>query len=310
LSNPNSWPLADLVAETGFTTDAKGETKREFKLGVGVYRAILETQDRFGKKVTARLPLRVLNPDDIKFAIKIPNTLAAPAWSVEPGREFMALWGTGYDEGRAFIEIEHRHKMIQRYWTKRGQTQSVVRQAVTEAMRGGFTLHVTRVRENRTYLYSQSVDVPWSNKNLELKWEHFTSKLQPSQKETWTAVLTGPGAQKAAVEMVARSTTNRSTRFCRSTGNIALIFSVRTIHQRARPSPTRSGILAHSKATGLKVTFRSTLRYRVFPPDLVANLWGYQFMRGALGWVGAGFDSGGALRSAALGAQGGSPPRR
>src|SRR6185295_14740396 len=96
-----------------------------------------------------------------------------------------------------------RHKMVQRYWTKPGETQAVIKQAVTESMRGGFTLHVTQVRENRAYLDSQHVDVPWSNKNLELKWEHFTSKLQPSQKETWTAVITGRDAHKAVAETVA-----------------------------------------------------------------------------------------------------------
>src|ERR1043166_4174335 len=98
----------------------------------------------------------------------------------------MALWGTGYDEGRAFVEIEHRHKMIERYWTRPGQTQQQIKLAVTEAMRGGFTLHVTQVRENRMYLQSPHVSVPWKNKELDLKWEHFVSKLQPGQKETWS----------------------------------------------------------------------------------------------------------------------------
>jgi len=46
------------------------------------------------------------------------------------------------------------------------------------------------VRENRSYLTSRYVAAPWLNKELELKWEHFVSKLQPGQKETWTAVVT------------------------------------------------------------------------------------------------------------------------
>ena len=36
-----------------------------------------------------------------------------------------------------------------------------------------------------------------------MKWEHFTSKLEPAQKERWTAVITGPEAKKTAAEMVA-----------------------------------------------------------------------------------------------------------
>ena len=45
--------------------------------------------------------------------------------------------------------------------------------------------------------------MPWSNKDLKIKWEHFVSKLTPGGKETWTAVITGPNAKTAAAEMVA-----------------------------------------------------------------------------------------------------------
>jgi hypothetical protein len=124
----------------------------------------------------------------------------------------MALWGTGYEVGRAFIEIEHRHKMLERYWTKPGQTQQQIKVAVTEAMRGGFTVHVTQVRENRAYFDSRRVDVPWDNKDLELSWEHLNSKLKPGQKETWTLVVkprstgaegSAKASERLAAEMVA-----------------------------------------------------------------------------------------------------------
>ncbi|HKQ37278.1 MAG TPA: MG2 domain-containing protein, partial [Verrucomicrobiae bacterium] len=203
LSNPNNWELGEVVFERGVTTDAEGKVKTEAKLPVGAYRAVFESQDRFGKKVTGFAPIQVLNPAADKLALKIPGLVAAPKWSLEPGEEFMALWGTGYDQGRAFIEIEHRNNMLQRFWTNPKITQVQIRQALNEAMRGGFTLHVTRIQENRAHLASRHVDVPWSNKNLDVKWEHFTSKLEPAQKETWTAVISGPDAHKAVAEMVA-----------------------------------------------------------------------------------------------------------
>ena len=45
--------------------------------------------------------------------------------------------------------------------------------------------------------------MPWSNKDLKIKWEHFVSKLTPGGKETWTAVITGPNAKTGAAEAVA-----------------------------------------------------------------------------------------------------------
>jgi hypothetical protein len=151
-SKPNSWELGKVIATKGFTTDKSGKADFSVKLPVGAYRAMLVTQDRFGKKVTAQLPIQVLNPKAGKLTIKVPHVLKAPTWSIEPGGEFMALWGSGYDQARAYVEIIHRRKPLQAFWTERGLTQFQIKQAVNEAMRGGFTLHVTMVRENRAYL--------------------------------------------------------------------------------------------------------------------------------------------------------------
>lgn len=208
LSNPNNWPLGKVVAEKGFTTDTNGVATLSFKLAAGAYRAVLETQDRFGKKVTGKLPLQGLKLEAAKLAIRVPHLLTARNWELQPGEEFVALWGTSYDVGRAFIEIEQRHQMLQRFWTKPGQTQQQIKLAVTEALRGGFTVHVMQVRENRSYLESRRVSVPWKNEDLELKWEHFASELQPGQKETWTLQIQGPksmthGLEREVAEVVA-----------------------------------------------------------------------------------------------------------
>jgi hypothetical protein len=282
LSNPNNWPLGKVVAEKGFTTGTNGVTKLAFTLAAGAYRAVLETQDRFGKKVTGQLPLQVLRPEAPKLAIRIPQLLAAPDWKPQPGQEFMALWGTGYDEGRAFIEIERRHHMVQRYWTKAGQTQQQIKVAVTEAMRGGFFVHVTYVRENRACLQTHKVNVPWKNKDLDLKWEHFVSKLQPGQKETWTIVVQSPkpkvpSAEKAVAEMVATLYDESLDAFAPL--NWPHQFSV----FREDVSFVQSQFA--NMPLGFQQVFGSwdrpyenvEITYRSFPPDLTQNLWGYRF---------------------------------
>lgn len=203
LADPRQWPLGSVVQETGFTTDAEGKAQVTVALATGLYRAVLATQDRFGKAVTAELDLRVIDPAAETLALKIPSLVAAPAWTVEPGSEFTAVWGTGYPTGRAFVEIMHRGRRLQAFWTEPGRTQAVIRQPVWESFRGGFTLRVTHVRENRAYLETRTVNVPWSNKQLGLRWEHFTSKLAPGQQETWSLVVSGTDAGKRAAEMVA-----------------------------------------------------------------------------------------------------------
>jgi hypothetical protein len=282
LSNPNNWPLGKVVAEKGFTTDTNGTAKLSFMLPAGAYRAVLETQDRFGKKVTGKLPLQVLQPEATKLAVRIPQLIAAPDWELQPGQEFMALWGTGYETGRAFIEIEHRHQMVQRYWTKPGQTQQQIKLAVTEAMRGGFFVHVTYVRENRAYLQTRKISVPWKNKDLDLKWEHFVSKLQRGQKETWTLVVQSPkskvqSAEKAVAEMVATLYDESLDAF--APWNWPHRFSVFREDYSLMQSQFANTPMGFRQVFGSWDRSHESVEitYRSFPPDLTVNLWGYGY---------------------------------
>lgn len=199
----HTWPDGPQESEQPFKTSADGTTEIPLKLAAGVYRARIRTQDPFGAEIVGEQVIRVLDLQATSFAIKIPDCFDAPSWTVEPGQEFLALWGTGYEEGRAYLEVEHRGSIIRSEWTDPKKTQHLLRVPVTEAMRGGFTVRATYIRENRAYLHIQRVDVPWSNKRLTVRWDHFVSKLQPNQEETWTAVVSGPDATRAAAEMVA-----------------------------------------------------------------------------------------------------------
>ncbi|MFM9118608.1 MAG: alpha-2-macroglobulin family protein, partial [Planctomycetota bacterium] len=287
-ANPNSWELAEAVFDEAFTTDDRGQLKKQVNIPAGIYRVVLETQDRFGKTVTARLPLRVLDPAAEKLNIKVPQVFAAPKWSVEPGAEFMALWGTGYDQGRAYIELEHRGKLVQSFWTPGDRTQASVKLAVQELHRGGFTVRVTQVRENRAYVESRHVDVPWTNKNLTVKWEHFVSKLQPGQKETWTAVISGPDAKQAVAEMVATLYDESLDAYQPHAWQQRFQFFRQDI------SPLQvmfdNGWRPFNYIAGQWFTSGEgvDLRYRAFPADLTVNLWDFQMLRDARGMGGGG----------------------
>lgn len=202
LSNPNHWPLGEVVQRDTFQTNENGEDTLEVKLGAGEYRAVLESQDRFGRAITALLPIRVVDPTATSFPIGLPHHFSAESWELEPGQSLQAIWGTGYETGRAFIEIEHRDQIVKRFWTEPGRTQQTIAFPVTEKERGGFTLRITQVRENRAHLSSRSVSVPWTNKEYTLHWERMRDKLEPGAKESWTLIVEG-ASKDEPVEMVA-----------------------------------------------------------------------------------------------------------
>ena len=199
-ADPNSWELGEVVQKNEFATDKDGKAVTEIKLAAGEYRALLTTTDAAGKKVTALLPLRVLDPEAARFPVRIANHFAMKSRKVLPGGEFVAVWGTGYDKARVYFEIGHRGKILRKGWSDGTKTQEILRFPVTEEHRGGFQVRLLFVHENRTYHESITVDVPWSKHDLTLKFESMRSKLEPGAKETWSVLV--EGAEKHAVEML------------------------------------------------------------------------------------------------------------
>ncbi len=276
-SNPDSWELGGVVAEKAFRTDATGKVEVATPLKAGIYRASLETQDRFGKKVTARQTVQVVDPSDRHYGVKLPNHFSSPKWSVEPGEKFTALWSTGYDTGRAFVELECDGRRLKSYWTAADRTQELIKLPVTEEMRGGFTLRVTYVRENRAYFNERVVDVPWSNKQLTVKWESFRSKLMPGQKETWTAVVTGPDAKRAVAEMVAALYDASLDQYLPH--NWPQAFNVFRRESDRVSAEFQNAKLGFQHIHGSWQTEDRDVdwNYRAFPQEIIADLWGYGY---------------------------------
>ena len=136
--------------------------------------------------------------------------------------------------------------------------------------------------------------MPWKNKELELKWEHFVSKLQPGQKETWTLVVQsleskvqspkseGRSAEKAVAEMVA-------TLYDESLDAFAPLdwprqFSVFCEDDSSAQSQFGNTLMGFQQVFGSwdQPYEAVEISYRSFPPDLTVNLWGYGYFTAGL----------------------------
>ena len=202
-SKPQSWPLGEVIWSDEVETDADGQARVDVRLPAGIYKAVVRAEDDDGQEILGEHLLRVVNPAAPRYPIPEAWHLAAPTWSVEPGQDFVALWASGYEHARVYIEVEHRGQILQAYWSDPAHNQTLIRQPVSEAMRGGFTLRCTFVRDSRVYTQQRSVQVPWSDRRLDLRWERMVSKLGPGDEETWTAVIRNHHGEAAIAEMVA-----------------------------------------------------------------------------------------------------------
>ncbi|HYH65660.1 MAG TPA: alpha-2-macroglobulin family protein, partial [Urbifossiella sp.] len=282
-TKPVSWELGEVAHAADFKTDGKGKATLDAKLPAGIYRVIVETKDAFGKAVTGKAQLLVLAPSADKLNVPLTNVVSSPSWKVEPGGIFTLYWGTGYESGRAFVEVEHRGKTLHAFWTDAAKTQTTLTVPVTEDMRGGFTVRTTYVRENRGYLESRHVDVPWTNKQFTVKWETFRNKLEPGKRETFTAVVTGPDAKRAAAEMAATLYDKsldayRPHHWQQAIGQFRQDHS--RVHQQFENVPKH---LQHLYGNWPSRHVGVLLTYRGLPPELTTNYQGYDYFSQGLG---------------------------
>lgn len=73
----------------------------------------------------------------------------------------------------------------------------------TEQDRGGYMVNRFFVIDNRLYSTNWWVDVPWTNKELNIRLETFRDKLLPGQQETWKVKITGAKGEQVAAELLA-----------------------------------------------------------------------------------------------------------
>lgn len=204
-SDWRNWPSGDKVVERPFVTGGEGTpaTVVPLSLSRGAYRAVLDSRDAAGQPVRAMLSFLVLRDGAGEPGLPVPFVFALAKGSWEVGETFHALAATGYDRGPMRVEFFRDNRLLKAYWTEPGRPQTAIDFPVTEELRGGFTLVVTLVKENRLYQEVRPIAVPWSGKELKLAWATFRDRQRPGQAETWQLKISGPRTGPLAAELVA-----------------------------------------------------------------------------------------------------------
>ncbi|HEX8546262.1 MAG TPA: alpha-2-macroglobulin family protein, partial [Cytophagaceae bacterium] len=203
-SNITSWPREQEVLTINFNT----AVEKYFVLkGIenwvqGQYVVEVHTRDRFNSNVKDVKYFKVFDSNEKKLAVPALNHFQLLTPEVEPGQSAKLLVGTT-DDVQVLYEVEYDHTIIdaQRFHLK--DEQRVIEIPIKEAYRGNIAIHYTTVHENRLYVHSASVTVPFTNKRLDISFESFRDKLQSGEAEQWSIKVKGTTADKVAAEMVA-----------------------------------------------------------------------------------------------------------
>ena len=188
--------LWDKGAEKGKGTlehDAKGEAEIHVPpLPSGAYRLLYETTDDFGAACETSKDFVVAAA---KENLAVPAVLLAESASVPVGGTARFLVHSGLPDQILFVDVYRGGRRIERRLLTSGTGSSLIEMPVTEGDRGGFGMTLTVLRGHQVMQSSQSVFVPWDNKDLKVEFATFRDKMRPGAKETWRVTVKAPGGK-------------------------------------------------------------------------------------------------------------------
>ncbi|MEZ4918344.1 MAG: alpha-2-macroglobulin family protein [Saprospiraceae bacterium] len=200
---PMNWDRTDFsITQTFNTAESKTINLGNKRLTPGYYLLHLESKDAFGKTVQSDQILQVW--DEAHRALAMSGVeVFSEKMQYEPGETARVFLGTSLGNVQFFVAVEKDKKLQTNQWIKANPVGQI-EIPVEENDRGGIIVHAFAFAKNRElFLESVRINVPWSNKDLQVEMESFRDKLAPGQQEEWRIKIKGPKKELVAAEMLA-----------------------------------------------------------------------------------------------------------
>jgi len=200
-NDPRTWSKGDLVQQQPITSPADSLIKLNLsKFTPGEYVAEFTITETTSETITERAFFAAVNENQPTASPRPDNWVQVRKATAQPGEEAV-LWVGNSQPGWVLMTVEENRDVVRQEWLKTDGKPRRVTLPVTEKQRGGFAVHFTMVQNGRLYQKSQTITVPFTNKQLTIETETFRNKLKPGAREEWT--LRVKGLDKTPAELVA-----------------------------------------------------------------------------------------------------------
>ncbi|SOD96589.1 alpha-2-macroglobulin family protein [Spirosoma fluviale] len=200
-NDPRYWPKGDVVQQQSITSPADSLVKADLsRYTLGEYVAEVTVTDANGETVKERAFFAIVNDKQPTASARPENWVQVRKATAEPGEEAVFWVGNGQPSW-ILMSVEENQTIVRNEWLKTDGRPRRIAIPVTEKQRGGFAVHFAMVQNGRLSEKSQTIAVPFTNKELHIETQTFRSKLKPGEREQWTLKISGLG--KSPAEFVA-----------------------------------------------------------------------------------------------------------
>ncbi len=204
-NNPSTWPVETFVLNKYFNT---GLNKKLILPDLenwedGMYKLTMQSKDKFGEKITETFYFTLYNPKSKNLPYTMADWSELSKTSGEPGENIDIAIGSAFSNAHVLYELECDHKIVETKWLDLSNEQNILSIRLKEEYRGNIGVHWCFINNNRLYNHDQTIQVPYTNKMLDIGFETFRDKLQPGENEKWKIKIKGKNGDNVAAEMVA-----------------------------------------------------------------------------------------------------------
>ncbi|HEY1039996.1 MAG TPA: alpha-2-macroglobulin family protein, partial [Bacteroidia bacterium] len=203
-TNKYKWERDKQVAEFLFDTKTQKEIDwtsniKSMKPGVYVIEALCK--DKFGEEVKdiRYVTLYTTTIDDVPE--NQVDWFKAVVSKAEPGEKVSFIQASDIKSLNYRLDIEHEETIVSSFNLKASMTPYEIQ--VEEKHRGNFVYYISFIKNNRFYYHTETVYVPYTNKELDLSFETFRNKLLPGQAEEWKMTIKNKKGEKETAELLA-----------------------------------------------------------------------------------------------------------
>lgn len=196
-----NWKVEDFISELEFNIDSLGKVQINKELIHGTYKFTLIAEDDHG------------NMDSLVHFIQVDRLKSC---DLAYGKQTVIDLNNGLAQPGEIIDIqlfsEKGASPVYYVLEKKGETSSKwmnfkkkehIRIPVLESDRGGFHVHFFYAGKDQQYQKSYFINVPWTNKELDISLDVFRDKLYPGEKEKWTIRIKDAFGNPASAELLA-----------------------------------------------------------------------------------------------------------
>ncbi|MEM6964009.1 MAG: alpha-2-macroglobulin family protein [Bacteroidota bacterium] len=199
---PN-WEVGEEVMKTRFDVSRNAQMViGNASYEVGSYVLTLNTQDRYGERIELKKYFTIYDVKGKKIPSEIKIMASNEKAKYEPGEVAQYFLASAYTDLKVLHEVEFDNEIIDRKWLNISKLENF-RKRIEEKHRGNLGYHFSFVKNNRDYYRTETVQVPWTNKDLQFEYSTFRDKLKPGQEEEWRIRISGSKKEKVVSEMLA-----------------------------------------------------------------------------------------------------------